>query len=284
MTFSPFRGRGFHLVENSINLPHCNWVDSGKYFITQAMKRGSLRKAEARVNKYYGLMGNGHTPMKIELFYDSPKGLLEYIEMQYVGGQMQITLGIDMVDFFVPDRILHYNMDRVFAHEMVHALMFTDVPNYTGFDGCPLWFIEGQAELIHGANQRLKNDLRTRHPYELLQYLDVTSYSEPGAALVYSAGYVAVRYLHEIMKPVGIKAIIAELKTGKTFNEALSATTSWTQHTSFKDSFKEQFGTGQNYINEMILRGDIDHADTGAIGGYLVDGGPVLINENVMDY
>lgn len=279
-TFSPFRARGFHLIANSRTASHCAWKDLSKYTLMQAMKNGSLRKAESRVYTYYGLEGTGANTLEIQLFYDQPLGLLEYIEKTTRNGQLHLILGIDMVDFFPPNRLSYFNMDRVFGHEMVHALMHINASQYLG---CPLWFIEGQAELLHGANHRLKKDLQTLTPYDLLQTLDITSYTHVNAAYLYSSGYVAVRYLHDLLKPVGIIAIINQLKNGQTFNQALAATTSFTTESSFRSTMKQSYGRGVYYLNQIIASGQLDHPDTGAIGGYWVDQGPILVNETVME-
>lgn len=259
----------------------CSIVDYNRKALKTLLQNGALRDAEKRVNDYYGLFGDGEQSIEIKLFYEESYGMLEYIKKTTRNGQTHYILGIDMVDFYPPNKIVNqWDIRRALAHEMVHVLMHENFPLYSNY---PLWFREGQAEFIHGANARVFNDLKRKTSYELMQYLDVTSYTQADAVYVYSAGYIAVRYLHDLLKPVGLLALLNELKTGKTFSQALVAVTIFTSESQFRAQFKSSYGIGVNYTDSLKSTGQLTHADTGAIGGYWADNGPILTNETVIN-
>ena len=67
-----------------------------------------------------------------------------------VAGDGQVTLDTHVVKHRARKVRRIYN-DRIIAHEMVHAVMGRSI-NMTAI---PTWFLEGTAELIHGADERL---------------------------------------------------------------------------------------------------------------------------------
>ncbi|EEF24154.1 conserved hypothetical protein, partial [Ricinus communis] len=126
--------------------------DKHKRAVLDSLKAGWLSAAEDMVQQYYGLQGDGST-MKIDLdTTDGKNGVLASVTGASGLGN-DVTLNIDMADFndiSTPDGGTGpvYD-DRVIAHEMVHAIML----HSTGMN-LPQWFIEGTAELIHGADER----------------------------------------------------------------------------------------------------------------------------------
>ena len=121
-------------------------------------------------------------------------------------------------------------LDRTLAHEFTHAAM---AANIAGMSSLPLWFIEGSAELSHGADDTravpmvdLLND-----PSTLQDVLDDKNTSGDNA---YAAGYMILRYMakegaaHTGTSQVDVvKKLMSELATsGATgFDGAISSAT-----------------------------------------------------------
>lgn len=77
------------------------------------------------------------------------------------------------------------------THELVHAVMAVT----TNFASLPGWFKEGTAEFIHGADERVAIDVYYSGVNGVIKTIGDISTSAG-----YSAGYVAVRYLHDKLK------------------------------------------------------------------------------------
>ncbi|MDP2746245.1 flagellinolysin [Pseudomonas sp.] len=166
--------------------------------------------------------------------------------------------------------------DRVIAHEMAHAVMGRTM----NFAGLPSWFIEGSAEALQGADERLAGD--TAGGTNTAAILAAFNADDVSASAGYSGGYAAVRYMHEEIKAAGgkgIKDIMGYLQqnSGSTLDQALT-NASKGAFSSLAD-FNTQFNAdAATYVAGL----DLSNADTGAIGGFDADGGNVLTAENVL--
>lgn len=166
--------------------------------------------------------------------------------------------------------------DRVIAHEMAHAVMGRTM----NFAGLPSWFIEGTAEALQGADERLAGD--TAGGTNTATILAAFNADDVSASAGYSGGYAAVRYMHEEIKAAGgkgIKDIMGYLQknSGSTLDQALTNAS--------KGAFSSlaDFSTQFNADAAAYVAGlDLSNADTGAIGGFDADGGNVLSAENVL--
>lgn len=166
--------------------------------------------------------------------------------------------------------------DRVIAHEMAHAVMGRTM----NFAGLPSWFIEGTAEAVQGADERLAGD--TAGGTNTAAILAAFTADDVSASAGYSGGYAAVRYMHDEIKAAGgkgIKDIMGYLQknSGSTLDQALT-NASKGAFTSLAD-FETKFGAD---IATYVASLDLTNADTGAIGGFDADGGNVLTAENVL--
>jgi len=193
-----------------------------------------------------------------------------------VGNVNNLTLEIDMADFVdvsTPNGgspWLYY--DRVIAHEMVHAVMY----DTTDTTLVPTWFLEGAAELIHGADERVAADASgfgVNKSASLAATVDLTA-GWGGGSADYSVGYLAARYLHDIV-PGGIKEIMNRLETGASLQAAISATTGLGSIAAFQTQFRANIGG-------LVTDADLVNTDTGAIGGADTDGGAVLTDDSVI--
>lgn len=77
--------------------------------------------------------------------------------------------------------------DRVIAHEMAHAVMGRTM----NFAGLPSWFIEGSAEALQGADERLAGD--TAGGTNTAAILAAFNADDVSGSARYSGGYAAIR-------------------------------------------------------------------------------------------
>jgi len=241
--------------------------DKKKRAVLDSLKAGWLSAAEDMVQQYYGLQGDGST-LKINLdTTDGKSGVLASVTGASGLGN-DVTLNIDMADFSdisTPDGGTGpmYD-DRVIAHEMVHAIML----HSTGMN-LPQWFIEGTAELIHGADERLAGALAGGQTAQGI--VDTIT----GGGFSYEGGYVASRYLHNQLKSMGVDGGMKGLMTylhdhqSADLDTALKAVTGG-QYQGLDDFMTDFAANGAGFIAGM----DLANADTGAIGGLDADGGP----------
>ena len=241
--------------------------DKKKRAVLDSLKAGWLSAAEDMVQQYYGLQGDGVT-LKINLdTMDGSSGVLASVTGSTAPGS-DVTLNIDMADFSdmsTPDGGTGpvYD-DRVIAHEMVHAIMLRS----TGMN-LPQWFIEGTAELIQGADERVAGALAGGQTAQGI--VDTIT----GGGFSYEAGYVASRYLHDKLKSMGVDGGMKGLMTylsqhqSADLDTALDAVTGG-QYQGLGDFMTDFAAGGASFIAGM----DLTNADTGAIGGLDADGGP----------
>jgi flagellin len=242
--------------------------DKKKRAVLDSLRSGWLSSAEDMVQQYYGLQADG-VSLKINLdTTDGKNGVLASVTGS-TAPDSDITLNIDMADFSditTPDGGAGplYD-DRVVAHEMVHAIMLRS----TSFN-FPQWFIEGTAELIQGADERVAGALASGQTAD-----DIVGTIASGG-FTYEGGYVASRYLHDRLKSMGvdggIKGLTTYLSAHRTadLDTALNAVTGG-QYQDEGDFMADFAAHGADFITNTM---NLANADTGAIGGLDADGGP----------
>lgn len=248
--------------------------------VVKYLKQGWLEQSEKLVDTYYGLQADG-ADLAIVLDKDAAGGsdgaggALAYVH-SFVGGDgksINMSLHLDMADFTSPTwpnggtPPLYY--DRVIAHEMTHAIMGRTMD----FNSLPTWFIEGTAEFIHGADERLYADLGGAGLPNLATIVNgIGAWNDSSAD--YSTGYAAVKYMHDTIGGDGIKDVMAQLKGGATFDDALDNVGPWDDQAAFIADFK---ANGAAFISGLALT----DSDTGSIGGPkdAVNVVPDVINE-----
>jgi flagellin len=159
-TQTQFNGAAvFHSSTNSVV------GDLNELAVMDGLRGGWLENAERMVSDHYRLTADG-AAMSIELttFTDGATGVAARVVSSVPVGQpgkgTDLELQIDMANF-TPTNPPNGGTgpaykDRIIAHEMVHAVMartmnYADLQNH-------VWFLEGTAEFIHGADERLKSD------------------------------------------------------------------------------------------------------------------------------
>jgi flagellin len=244
--------------------------DAKKRAVIDGLKTGWLSSAESLVKKYYGIEADG-VSMTINLDdTDGPANVLASVSGTVGGGSGKfndIHLNLDMADFGTGTTADGGSAplfnDRVIAHEMVHAVM----SRATDFQ-FPQWFTEGTAELIQGADERLKAAIAGGGVAAVV--------ASVAGSFTYEGGYAASRYMHDKLKGMGVdggmKGIMQYLNQhqGSSLDQALNAVTNgvYADTSAFVADFS---ANGAAFITGKM---DLNNADTGAIGGLDADGGP----------
>ena len=253
---------------------------------------GWLGNSERMIRDLFGLEGDG-AAISIELtaFSDGAGNTAARV-VSSVGGSgkgTDLRLQIDMEDF-KPANLPNggsapfYN-DRIIAHEMVHAVMARST-NWGSLVNDPnaAWLIEGAAEFIHGADERVAADIAANGGGAAgrAAVAGALAGGFGGSSLDYSASYAATRYLHDQIKQAGgngIKDVLGYLSANPsaTLNDAMANATRGLYANS-GDFLSDYAANGAAFIATF----DLANADTGAIGGLDVDGGAIKTAASVV--
>jgi flagellin len=213
------------------------------------------------------------------------------------GRGVNLRMAVDMADFTPPNlpnggSAPFYN-DRIIAHEMTHAVMARST-NWQSLTTTSLWFVEGAAEFIHGADERVVADVAAAAGGTQAAKIDavvddIASWGSTSAD--YSAGYIGVRYLHDKLKNAGFSGGIKDFMTylngqgAPTMDQAMTHFFGggYTQ-ASFLTEIQADSGNGQsNGVVFVLNRMNLSNSDTGAVGGLDADGGSIKTAQNVVD-
>jgi flagellin len=235
-----------------------------------------LENSEVLIQNLYGIKSDGAAiQFKYTGFTDNAGGVAAYVQVSGfdgLGRGNNLVMQVDLADF-VPPNLPNggsaplYN-DRIIVHEMVHAVM-ARATNWQDITTNNLWFAEGTAEFIHGADERVQSDVASIGTPAVVAAINGPS----NTSAFYSSSYSAARYMHSRIKDAGgtgVKDVLTYLNTnaGATLDQALANASSG-QFASAAD-FKTQYSAnGAAFIGTF----DFTNADTGAIGGLDVDGG-----------
>ncbi|CAN7539281.1 flagellinolysin [Acidovorax sp. LjRoot74] len=237
-----------------------------------------LESSENLIRTYFGIQADGAAlDIRYTGFTDNAGGVAAYVQVTGFDGQGRgnnLVLQVDMADFVPPNMpnggtAPFYN-DRVIAHEMVHAVM-ARATNWQDITTNHLWFAEGAAEFVHGADERVRGDVTNLGVAAVVAAIGgPTNTSE-----FYSASYSAVRYMHDRIKAAGgtgIKDVLSYMSNnpGATLDAAIAAASAGA-FTNGADVQAQFALNGAAFIGTFSL----NNADTGAIGGADVDGGMV---------
>jgi flagellin len=250
--------------------------------VLMGLKGPWLREAENRIKEFFGIKADGFA-MALNITEGTVGGALASVSATGTDGSGRwtgLSLNIEMADFR-PANLPNggsapfYN-DRIIAHEVVHAVMSRSM----SFQPLPSWFKEGAAEFIHGADERVEIDYNGGAG--LATIVAAFNADDVSASAGYSAGYGAVRYMHERIKAAGgegIKDIMEYLSNnlGSTLSTALTNASSgaFASLAAFNTAFN-------NDAAALYASFNFNNDDTGAIGGYDVDRGNVLTAESVL--
>lgn len=222
----------------------------------------ALEQSEANIKAYFGLEGDGIDEFVVNI--GAAGGAVASVSF---AGNDVTALNIDRAAFLAGWNGDTTQNDRVILHEMAHAVMVNQLS--TGVQ-TSLWFMEGTAEVIHGADDRLAADLGSVSPTSAAADAFMAGFANAaGSSADYSRGYVATRMLHDEMKQLGHADGIATFMNylepaGRTVSDALEHFLGMTE----ADYITHVQNNGGNYIvNQM----DLTNADVGALGGFDAD-------------
>jgi flagellin len=268
--------------------------------VADGLRMGWLANSEQMIQQYFGIEGDG-AALQIDITRDTDGSGGYAAFVASVGGGpggrgTNLRLSIDMANFTPPNLpnggTAPFFNDRIIAHEMVHAVM-ARATNWSSLATTSTWFVEGAAEFIHGADERVSADIAAAAGATLDDRIDavvdeVASWQLTSAD--YSAGYIATRYLHDKLKTAGftggIKDFMVYLNGGSapTMDQALTHFFGggYTQ-ASLLTEIQADSGNGtSNGVVFVKTRMNLANSDTGAVGGLDSDGGVVKTATSVV--
>jgi flagellin len=263
--------------------------DSDQLAVMDGLQSGWLSNAEDLIKQYYGIQAHGNA-IKIQLtgWSDGPANVLAFVSgsVPASGTASNITLQIDMKDFVPPNPpnggSAPFYDDRILSHELTHAVMYATMNVGSMFANNQQFFLEGTAELMHGADERLYSDIQTNGGgaggvTAIMNKVAAWGTGWDGSSESYSAAYAGMRWLDQQIKAAGgsgIKDITTYLAADptRTLDQALQNASSgaFTGVADFKTKFQ---AAGAAYIGGLLSSGSLTDADTGAIGGANASGG-----------
>jgi flagellin len=250
--------------------------------VQDQLRAGWLSQAEQMIKQYYGIEANGNS-FKIDFtsFTDGAGGTIARVgaSVGASGIGNNITLQVDMQDF----KSKSPTNDGIIAHEMTHAVMDATMNVGSIVANNQTFFMEGTAELMRGADDRLYSDIGGAGGANIAAVMGkVASWgtSWDGSSAAYSAAYAGMRYLDQQIKAAGgsgikdVTTYMAVDPSTRTLDQALANAT----HGAFAgvSDFKTKFqADGATFIGDLLSTGKLANADAGAIGGADASGGPV---------
>ena len=275
---------------------------------TGIRENGWIQVPEDMIRDFFGLEAEEGTELRLEFIDDPDSSTLASVS--YNTGNTDQVMTINM-HFFSPSEGVSGEInntaisnDRIIAHEMTHAVM-ASAYSAESFMEMPKWFVEGTAEFIPGADERLLshigdgsggidqdalNDLQDR-AVELLEGSGPGFGNSPeGTSFDYAAGYAITKYIDSALSTgIDFDDFMQDIQTrtnsgtnGETaLQEAIAASTDFTDFDAFVSEV-EGSGSGDSlsdYINGLTLDPSVD---TGSIAGRSHGGGD-LDNTAVID-
>lgn len=255
--------------------------------IVDYLQQTWLGQGESIIEQYFGITGDGSELSITFVEGESYLAAVSFTGYEVATGKaVGMTLNIDLEDFLPVEEVnggpSFVSNERIIAHELTHAVMGRAI----NMQDMPLWFIEGTAEFIHGADSRLNTDLAAMAgatDAEKVENLMNGYLTNDGSSQQYSAGYAAVRYLHSSIIAVGgtgIKEVFdyLEANTGSNLDDAIQAINMthaflpYANLAQFQAIFDDG-DAGNSFVVNLMTSGSLDNNDTGAVGGNDADGG-----------
>jgi len=242
--------------------------------ILGVLQSGVLAESENILQSVLGLSGDG-AKMKIDLEnVDGAGGKLASVSFLGPGNGTELVMTIDLDDFSTLDADKVKSLKSTLLHEMTHAVM----ANQMDLNTVPIWFSEGTAEAVSGADDRVAADIASFGLTNLRNQTDSIFAAIPGTAPttgiqiagVYSGGYIAMRFLEDQIGEAGIKDVMASLSAANTFDNALAAQGTFANGAALQAALM----TGTNFEDFVTANINTSNADNGAFGGLDASGGP----------
>jgi len=301
---------------NDVNVFGSVQTAEGEQFL-DSLKNNWLKASEDLIQQEYGWVPDPDDDWELVVDENGPTGGAT----AYVSTLINPTSGAADVDkmvfnlpnFQAPHTQPTSTADTTVAHEMVHAVQAqnTYFGDITG-DGSSSanWFKEGLAEFIAGADNRVLADLQKLAGYpnpsganyntllenqvsNLINKIG-TGNEDWSSSDQYSAGYLAVRFLHDKLvtdAKGGIKYVTNAMALkfnannstasgsglNRVLDEAFNSQAGWSNNNDFLTTFKS--ADGINFVKGLITSGDLFNSDTGSVQGTDARLGNVAVNE-----
>ncbi len=229
--------------------------------VLKGLQDSWLEQSEKLVSDQYGLTADPGEALDIKLESNGVGGVAAYV--QYTTGATggsNMSLNIDVDDFTpINDEnggTAPFYADRIIAHEMVHAVMVSTMDT----SDISTWFMEGVAEMIHGADDRVEADLKHNTAQEMVNMVADGGWASDSAH--YSGAYLAARYLKDAVgSATDFKNFMEKLDDNNgDLDTTFADQTSYANETAFLADFQSN---GANLSSYGI---DLDDVVTGAIG------------------
>ncbi|MCT4508868.1 MAG: flagellinolysin [Tepidibacter sp.] len=268
---------------------------------------GWLEVAANNIKEAYGLEGSGNNDIEVE-FVSNEKGGAAATAIRTAEGKLKLQ--IDLKDFGESsgengDTGGGLYADRIIAHEMTHLIMYDSFGDKVGGNtGIPTWFMEGTAEGIAGADERLKNvigkddqsginttklDALVDRAYELLDGKEWDASGDDKAQMEYAAGYAMLKFIASTANDnsKSMKDIMSDIKSSnKTGAEALKDAIENNiagSYSDFKNDFKTNLKAYLQNTGKVELNWGSKESDVGSILGKDHGGATKLNAEDVVD-
>ena len=282
---------------NGINLFGAGAFSQDKKDFIESLKNNWLKASEDLIIQEYGWAPVPSDSWDLIVNENDTGGYAAFVRYSYGGDKKgdAIEMQFDLPDFSSPHTQPTSTADRVVAHEMVHLLQAQN--NYIGDlvgDGTSsaTWFMEGLAEFIHGADDRVFGHLGAT-PTDA-QISSLTSKIGTGneawtASDQYAAAYLAARYLDKAIADAnldyngnkGIGHMTEWMKAQHDANAgsansginayfAAHGAIGFANNNDFISDFKG--ANGLNYIKTEIVP-NINNGDLGSVRGSDANGG-----------
>ena len=287
----------------------------GEQFLN-SLKNNWLKASENLIQQEYGWVPDPVDEYEIVVDENgSTTGPTAYVStlIDSLGRADVDQMVFNLPNFQAPHTQPTSTADTTVAHEMVHLIQaqnsyFGDI---TG-DGTSSanWFKEGLAEFLAGADNRVLADLQKLAGYpnpsdanyntllenqvsNLINKIG-TGNEDWSSSEQYSAGYLAVRFLHDKLvtdAKGGIKYVTNAMAVkfnannstasgsglNRVLDEAFNSQAGWSNNNDFLTTFKS--ADGINFVKGLITSGDLFNSDTGSVQGTDARLGTVAVNE-----
>lgn len=256
--------------------------DSVSQLIIQGLKTGWMELATNMIQTHFGLTASNRQ-LPVYIVDGAAGGTLAYVQSSWSGATLVgLALYIERADFSpstLPNGVNPYGdmyNDRIIAHEMVHAVMADQMSNFASL---PNWFKEGTAEFIHGADERLKNDVSINGLASVVAVgASAIGGGWAGNSQYYSGSYLAIKYLQKNLDSGNFANFVASVETVG-LNQAIINHTAFTGEADFQAQFA---ANGAAFYATLNIQGiGVDETDTGSIGGS-DHGGAAITAENII--
>ncbi len=192
-------------MEENYSGPYSNSFNKLRYEVPILMRQTMI---DLSVRCGLDFQEGWRMPMIVRFVDGSPMGVenvLAYVQMgRYSDGSYAQSLNINLAAY---DKE-HFNFDKVFAHELVHAMLNDSMGGES--NSLPTWFHEGLAVYGAGQGDQMTAAYVARYPTVNASYF-INGLEGPHGALDYAEDYLAFKYIHDRHGVTSLQNLIKEV-------------------------------------------------------------------------